>query len=132
VTNNDTKQAADHAVITDPLPAGVSFVGASSECSNANGKVTCDVGTLGPGDVAEPSIKVTASQKGKLVNIAHVSADQPERNTRDNTAYATVTVQAAPEPTPTPKPDPNKGGGGAFGWLSLLWLGWAYGLLRRH
>ncbi len=55
--NNGPGQA-NNVTITDPLPAGVSFVSADSPCVNAAATVTCELGTLQPGEEVTLEVKV--------------------------------------------------------------------------
>ncbi len=54
---NNGPGKANNVTITDPLPSGVSFVSADAPCLNASGTVTCQLGTLQPGD--EVTLQVT-------------------------------------------------------------------------
>ncbi len=56
----------DNIVITDTLPAGMTFVSASTGCSHAAGVVTCAVGTLVPG--ASSSYDITVSTDPSLTD----------------------------------------------------------------
>ncbi|WP_395658465.1 hypothetical protein [Nocardioides sp.] len=49
---------ARDVVVTDVLPAGTSFVSASSGCSNSGGTVTCHLGDIAGGDDAVATITV--------------------------------------------------------------------------
>ena len=50
-------------MVVDTLPAGVTFVSASAGCVESAGVVTCDVGVLNSGAVAELTIVVTAPEE---------------------------------------------------------------------
>jgi uncharacterized repeat protein (TIGR01451 family) len=82
--------------VTDTLPAGVTFVSASSTqgtCTNASGTVTCHVGSLAVGANATITITViTPGRPGSITNSATVTADQPDPNTANNTASVTTSV----------------------------------------
>ncbi|WP_205696953.1 DUF11 domain-containing protein [Conexibacter sp. SYSU D00693] len=56
---NDGPAAAKDVVLSDPLPAGLSFVDASSGCTVDEGTVTCRLGTLAAG--ASREVVVTAT-----------------------------------------------------------------------
>jgi uncharacterized repeat protein (TIGR01451 family) len=101
------KQAATSVVITDPLPAGVTFVNASAlqlvctngkcsnqaSCSFANNTVTCTAPSmtlLTPVAVAI-TVKVTATSGTKIKNTATVSSANPE-GSGNTTSSATTTV----------------------------------------
>lgn len=81
--------------------------------------------------MTESVIKLRPTKAGQVLNIARVSAEQPEHNTRDNTGYAVVTVKEAAPQQPKPEPEPRNGGG-AFGWLSFIWLVCAFILSKRR
>jgi len=73
--------AANNVTITDPLPSGVSFVSADSPCVNASGTVTCQLGTLQPGEevVLEVKVKVnpatsTDPNPEHLIDVQKVEA----------------------------------------------------------
>ncbi|MBA2373518.1 MAG: DUF11 domain-containing protein, partial [Chloroflexi bacterium] len=93
-TNNGPTQATG-VTITDTLPASVTFVSASSGCTNSGGTVTCLVGTLASGASAARTITVRTSQAGTLTNSASVKGDQYDPTSANDTATATTTVNAA-------------------------------------
>ncbi len=107
VTNAGPVEAT--ATVVDDLPDGVTFVSASSGCSEADGTVTCDLDALDSGGSATVTITVRASDPGEIVNSATVSAGLPAEDpeTGNNTASATTEVNAAPSPTPDPTPGPS-------------------------
>src|SRR5262249_38615838 len=81
--------------VTDTLPTGVTFVSASSGCTNASGTVTCAVGNLAKGANAPATIVVTApSTAGTITNTAAVAGQPTDPNTANNTASAMTTVEA--------------------------------------
>jgi uncharacterized repeat protein (TIGR01451 family) len=96
VATDNGPSPATGVVVTDPLPAGVTFLSASSTegtCTNASGTVTCTVGSLAAGASATITIKVMAPTKpGAITNTATVKADQPDPNTANNTASVTTTI----------------------------------------
>ncbi len=65
---------ANNVVVTDPLPAGETFVSGSSGCSEANGTVTCDAGSLASGaaQVFQIVVSLASSDSGLITN--HASA----------------------------------------------------------
>ncbi len=77
---------ATGVVVTDTLPAGVTFVSASSGCTESGGTVTCTVGDLADGASATLDIVVTVdpSTTGTLTNTASVSADQNDTDTTND------------------------------------------------
>jgi uncharacterized repeat protein (TIGR01451 family) len=87
---------AQNVVVTDTLPAGVTFNGASSTqgvCTESGGTVTCNVGTLGFAGQATVTINVTPTVAGSLSNTASVTSDNPDADTSNNSATATTVVQ---------------------------------------
>ena len=72
-TGNTTVQ---HATFTDPLPPNTGLITLGFGCSFAMGKITCDVGTLNPGDTSSPVVVVIFPLKvGTYVNTASVPTD---------------------------------------------------------
>ncbi len=75
VQNNSASVAAVDIVLTDTLPAGMTFVSASNPaCTLVDNQVVCDLGGLAGGDSAVVVITVTAGAPGTLVNQAQVTA----------------------------------------------------------
>src|SRR5262249_6639067 len=94
--HNGGPNDATGVAVTDTLPAGVTFVSASTGCTNASGTVTCTVGNLANGANATITIVVTApSTAGTITNTAPVAGQPTDPNTANNTASATTQVQAA-------------------------------------
>jgi len=55
---------ADNVVITDSLPAGLTFVSADAPCVEAAATVTCEIGSLNPGEEKVYDVKVKVEQWG--------------------------------------------------------------------
>ncbi len=100
VTNNGPRSSTG-AIVSDTLPAGVTFVSASPGCAFAAGVVTCTLGTLANGASVPLAINVTVNQPFNgatpLVNSASVATVNeidivPGNNT--STATTDVTPQA--------------------------------------
>jgi hypothetical protein len=81
LTNNDSVDVSGK--IWDSLPANVKFVSAYSPqgpCiyesggANGSGKVTCEGGTLAPGESTNLSIAVVPQKAGILTNVADDTA----------------------------------------------------------
>jgi len=69
---------ATGVILTDTLPAGVTFVSAPG-CVEAGGVVTCDIGDMAVGDIEQVDITVTApGSAGAILNIAQVTFDQED------------------------------------------------------
>ncbi len=95
VTNNGPSTALN-VQLSDPLPAGTSFVSVapgSPTCAEAAGTVTCDLGALTPVDVEVITVTVTAPLvAGDIVNTATVTTDSPDTDPDNDTDSATTTV----------------------------------------
>ena len=97
--SNEGPGTAYDVVITDTLPAGLTWTESSEDCSIAAGVLTCQVGTLTPTD--EPftvtvSAPTTVAACGDLPNLAEVSAsNEPDSATENNSDDATIDVQCA-------------------------------------
>jgi uncharacterized repeat protein (TIGR01451 family) len=96
--HNAGPSAATGVVVTDTLPAGVSFVSATG-CRNASGTVTCDIPKIAAGATVERSIKVTlqasqapATEASSLVNTVRVTAAEPDSGPGPNSATSTTRV----------------------------------------
>ena len=77
VVTNEGPDAAPDVVFTDPIPAGTSFVSASTttgSCTNANGEVTCALGTLADNATATITITLAMQTSGNITNTATVSS----------------------------------------------------------
>jgi uncharacterized repeat protein (TIGR01451 family) len=97
VTNNGPGTATS-VTVTDQLPAGVTYVSATSTqgtCSQASGVVTCVVGTLANGVTRTITIVVTPTAVGTKTNTASVSANESDPNSANNNASAVTTVNPA-------------------------------------
>ncbi len=85
VVNNLGPADATGVVVTDTLPAGVTFVSASVGCDETAGVVVCDVGTIANGDDVTITIVVTAPKASvSLVNNVEVASDNDD-NLENNT-----------------------------------------------
>ncbi|HEV2062997.1 MAG TPA: IPT/TIG domain-containing protein [Thermoanaerobaculia bacterium] len=95
VTNSGGTAAAT-TVVTDTLPAGVTFVSCvptQGVCSGALGTVTANLGVLAASGSANVTINVTMAGPARTVtNTATVSTSTPEPATANNTSTATTTV----------------------------------------
>ena len=85
VTNNGPSDATG-VVVTDTLPAGVSFASASAGCIEADGIVTCDIGSLSNGTSTKVIIEVTVGflTTGIITNRVDVSGNETDINPDDN------------------------------------------------
>lgn len=93
VTNNGPASATN-VTVTDALPAGMTYSSATptSQCSEADGTVTCLLGTMVNGGTATILITTIPETPGLLTNIAKVIADQTDPNQANNSSSQTETV----------------------------------------
>ncbi|HMN02116.1 MAG TPA: S8 family serine peptidase [Geobacter anodireducens] len=61
-------ETATEVTVTDPIPAGASFVSASPGCALSGSTVTCNVGTLAVGGSVSYAIVLTPTLAGTLIN----------------------------------------------------------------
>jgi uncharacterized repeat protein (TIGR01451 family) len=93
--------AAAAVVLTNVLPANVSFVSASSSqgsCSFSGGVVSCNFGALANGVNASATIIVQSTATGTLTNLFAVGAAGPDANPANNIARIITTIS---EPSAT-------------------------------
>lgn len=96
VATNLGPTTATGVVVTDPVPAGTTFVSASAGCAQAAGIVTCTAGTLAPGASRAFSITVLALPGNSVTNIATVAGLQPDPNLANNVASVTTSINLNP------------------------------------
>jgi uncharacterized repeat protein (TIGR01451 family) len=119
VTNNSATNAAANTVLTDALPAGVTFVSATSSqgtVSQTGGVITGTLGSLAAGASATMTIAVLPNVPGTITNTATASTSSGDNNLSNNTATATTTVTASGSTaadlsvTKVASPDPDQVG----------------------
>jgi uncharacterized repeat protein (TIGR01451 family) len=103
VTNNGPSNAAD-VTLTDPLPAGTTFVsvaqnsGPAFNCTAPGGMVSCTIATLAPGASATftATYQVPAATAGgtMITNTATGSSSTPDPDAANSSASAPTTVSA--------------------------------------
>jgi uncharacterized repeat protein (TIGR01451 family) len=97
VVRNGGPGTATGVVTTDQLPAGLTYSQSSASqgsCTQAAGKVTCSLGTMGSGRTAFVGIRVVPTRTGTVTNTATVSGSQPDPNPANNSSSVTVTVRS--------------------------------------
>jgi uncharacterized repeat protein (TIGR01451 family) len=85
--------------VTDALPAGVTFVSATSSqgsVSESSGVVTADLGSVASGGVATVTIVVQPTTTGIITNKASVSGNESDPDTANNSASQDTTVSPTP------------------------------------
>lgn len=86
-------------VLTVPVPTGASLVSAPAGCNaafSATTTVTCQVGSIVPGQSVPISIAVRPERTGTLSEKASVTADQADYNPANDTATTASVAVAAP------------------------------------
>jgi uncharacterized repeat protein (TIGR01451 family) len=95
---NRGPDTASSVTVTDVLPASVTFMSPSDDCTNVAGVVVCDLGTLTSGQTTNITIVVTATVEGLLTNLASAVAAEADPNSTNNTDTAVTAVFAEPPP----------------------------------
>jgi len=95
--SNNGPSVATGVTIADPLPAGLTFVSATSSQGSCqfNGTVTCNIGTLTNAATATATVTVQPTTSGTLTNQASVSANEVDPDASNNSATAMTTVNPA-------------------------------------
>jgi uncharacterized repeat protein (TIGR01451 family) len=105
VVHNFGPNDATNVVVTDTLPAGVTFnwvFTTQGTCTNASGTVTCNIPTLvsqGSKSTAYVAISVTPNSTGTISNTATVKADQADPNPANNSSTLVSTVGSQSQDT---------------------------------
>jgi uncharacterized repeat protein (TIGR01451 family) len=96
LTNNGPN-AANGVSVDDPLPAGTTFVSATSSAGTCSGTTTvdCAIGDLDVGAGAQVKIVVKPTAPGSVTNTATVSTTGADPDQSNNSASATTTVLKA-------------------------------------
>jgi uncharacterized repeat protein (TIGR01451 family) len=92
VVTNNGPSAATGVTIADPMPAGNTFVSASTTQGSCTGGaiLNCNIGTMAAGASATITLVTTPSTVGAQTNTVTVAGNRPETNTGNNSATATV------------------------------------------
>jgi len=107
---NAGPSSATSVVLTDTLPANVTFVSATAPCTQAAGTVTCNLGTIASGANTVITIVVTptGAAAASISNTASVTSavTDPTPANNSQTITTTVTPIADLAITKTDTPDP--------------------------
>lgn len=96
--SNDGETTATNTVVTDTLPAGVTYESNDCGASFADPTVTWNVGSLAPAASAVCNITVTVDSLGELVNVATATSDSADPVSANNSSTA---ILLGSEPVPT-------------------------------
>jgi uncharacterized repeat protein (TIGR01451 family) len=95
---NRGPDTATFIMLTNVLPANVSFVAASDECTNIDGLVVCDLGSLTNGEATDVTLMVVPTLEDSLTNLATVAAAEADPNPANNTSVDVTQVFTVPPP----------------------------------
>jgi uncharacterized repeat protein (TIGR01451 family) len=92
VVKNNGPDTDTGVTIADPMPAGNTFVSATTSQGTCTGGaiLSCNVGTMAAGASVTITLVTTPSTVGAQTNTVTVVGSRPETNTANNTASATV------------------------------------------
>jgi len=96
---------ATGVIVTNPIPAMASWVGASAtqgSCVENGGLVTCDLGTMTSGQIVEISLVVTPLASGTLNDTAGVAGNELDLSPANNIDTAATQVLDPPVITAAP------------------------------
>ena len=93
--SNDGPSDASGVIVTDELPAEVAFVSATpsqGDCTEANGSLTCNLGTLPIEGTATVTLNVKTTAPGMISNAASVSGNETDPDASNNGVSESTTV----------------------------------------
>ena len=96
---NSGPWTASDVVVSNPIPAGASFVSATSSqgtCTLTNGCLLCSLGSLSIGATATVTLNLLAPPAGTSTNVALVTLDQSDPVLTNNTAASVIQVNPQP------------------------------------
>ena len=102
--SNTLPSSVDNVIITDTLDSRLTISGLPGQCNNNNQDITCNLGTLLPGDSGTLEIYVnviSGAAGGPLANTAFIDSDQTEAQAVGN--IITVNAPVINDPN-TPQP----------------------------
>jgi uncharacterized repeat protein (TIGR01451 family) len=96
VVKNNGPSADSGVKVTDPMPAGNTFVSATTTKGTCTGgaTLTCTIGDMAAGESVTITLVTTPTATGTQTNTAVVAGNRPESNLANNTATASVEVTA--------------------------------------
>ena len=102
VVKNNGPDTDTSVVVADPMPAGNTFVSATTSRGTCTGGaiLNCSIGTMIADEQVTITLITTPSTAGAQTNTVTVAGDRTETNDSNNTASATV--QVTPQTFPPP------------------------------
>ncbi len=110
---NNGPSDATNVVVTDTLPAGVSFVSSNPSICSEDGDLFCSIGSLPDGQTSDFTIDVTVNAgPGPITNTATISGSQSDPTPGNDSTEESTTVLGLPDLTVsvTDSPDPVTAG----------------------
>ncbi|HNB50680.1 MAG TPA: PKD domain-containing protein, partial [Anaerolineales bacterium] len=98
ITNNGLDTALS-PLVTDTLPAEVTFVSASAGCTETSGTVVCSLSDLASGSTGQATITVNAALPGTATNTAVVASPVVDPNPQNNFAQVSTDILQNGAPT---------------------------------
>ena len=100
VVTNNGPDTATGVKISDPLPAGNTFVSVSTTQGTCTGGaiISCNLGTIAAGGTVTITLVTTPTVEGTVTNTVTVVGNEAETNTANNTATASVLVKGFTPP----------------------------------
>lgn len=93
VKNNGPSDATN-VKIKDNLPTGVTFVSASSGCTEAAGEVICNIGDLANGASKSVNVVIKPTTPGTIINAVTVTATEFDPVAANDSAFEDTVVKA--------------------------------------
>ena len=95
---NNSSSLATGIVLTDTMPASVSFISVNSsagKCTRSADTVTCRIPSLASGSSATITLIIQPQAAGTISNAASVIANEPDTNPADNSSAESTRVVTA-------------------------------------
>lgn len=92
---NSGPDAASVVTLSDPVPAGMSFVSTTQDSGptfSCDATVTCTIASLAAGETATFTFVFHLDQPGDFTNVATVSSQTPDPNSENDTSAASTTT----------------------------------------
>ncbi len=99
--SNAGPAAAANVVMTDTLPAGLTYVGNDCSANFSDPTLTWNAGTVAVAETVTCHVTATVDAAGTYPNTATVTADNADPNSANNASTAAVTGQASVLEIPT-------------------------------